>query len=308
MDNKPTHNLRVIEYVNGMVEFRKYSVPINSRNIGFEPFDKTIPRFYSQMELDLGQYGEYEDIVFEKEIEELTEEEIKARAERSVKSSLNRTIQKIYSISRQCNWEYFVTLTFDDEKVDRYDYDLCVNRLSRWLEYQRQTYAEDLQYLFVPELHKDNAIHFHGLIARVGIMDISYKGHFIDRKKLPNGRWVMLKKPMEILEVGGWNYGFSNATKVQDVQKVSSYITKYITKELCIRGKGKKRYFSSKNIPPSKETYILSDNANDDLQILVDSFGFDIAYKKKVEGEYQTVEYIFLNTNKESEEKENEKR
>lgn len=253
------------------------------------------------MELDL---SEEEKIVLPREEEELSEFELRAREERSARSSFNRTVQKIYSISRQCEWEYFVTLTFDNEKIDRYDYDLCVKRLTYWLNEQKKTYAEELQYLFVPELHKDNAIHFHGLIARVGSMDISFKGHVVDRKKLPNGQWIMLKKPMEVLEIGGWRYGFSNATIVQDTQKVSSYITKYITKELCIRGKGKKRYFRSNNIPEPKESYLLSENASDTLQVLIDSFGFDIAYKKNVNGDYQSVEYIYLNTQKESEEKE----
>lgn len=296
---KPIHNIKVTEYENGLVEIRKYSNPLCLPRDEKKVIRKRNATINADYTFKFNPFTEKEELV-----PVHSDEYCEDRQARSERSSYSRTVNKIYSLSRQCEWEYFLTLTFDKEKVDRYNYDLCCRRLSEWLKYQRKTYSENMQYVFVPELHKDGAIHFHGVIANVGNVDISWKGKTVDRKKLPNGRWVMLKKPMKLLEVGGWHYGFSNATVVLDVQKVSTYITKYITKELCCMEKGKKRYFRSKNIPEPKESYLLSEDS-DDLQIIIDSFGLDVSYSKVLKGEHQTVEYIYLNSI-EKEKRENE--
>ena len=53
-------------------------------------------------------------------------EDAEKQHERSVSVSMKRAKQKIYDLSRANEWEYFVTLTFDPNKVHRYDYTDCV--------------------------------------------------------------------------------------------------------------------------------------------------------------------------------------
>ena len=55
--------------------------------------------------------------------------------ERSNKNSQNRTIQKIYEITRSNMWEYFITLTFDPKKVDSFNYEEVSKKLSKWLNH-----------------------------------------------------------------------------------------------------------------------------------------------------------------------------
>ena len=48
------------------------------------------------------------------------------------------------------------------------------------------------------------------------------------------------------------------ATRVKDKERVTSYITKYITKDLCNASYGRKRYWCSRNlILPVEEVYQL---------------------------------------------------
>lgn len=51
-----------------------------------------------------------------------------------------------------------------------------------------------------------------------------------------------------IYNVGKYRLGFSTATKVRDPRRVTQYIGKYVTKDLCAVTKGKKRYWCSRNL------------------------------------------------------------
>ena len=70
----------------------------------------------------------------------------------------------VYNYSLANDWDWFVTLTFDPQKVDRYNYSDCAKKLKNFIDVTRRK-CPGLKYLFVPELHKDGAFHFHGLIA-----------------------------------------------------------------------------------------------------------------------------------------------
>ncbi|HEO7283809.1 TPA: hypothetical protein VBE53_001886, partial [Streptococcus agalactiae] len=63
----------------------------------------------------------------------------------------------------ECNdFDLFWTLTFDDEKVNAKDYEYAKKKLRAWLKYQREKYGK-FDYIFIPELHKNGRIHFHGI-------------------------------------------------------------------------------------------------------------------------------------------------
>ena len=48
------------------------------------------------------------------------------------------------------------------------------------------------------------------------------------------------------------------ATKIREKERVTSYITKYVTKDLCNASYGRKRYWCSRNLLlPVEETYYL---------------------------------------------------
>lgn len=188
-------------------------------------------RFYSQEITE-----KLERVEKEKKYLSLEDENpFKYDADRSLLVSKNRTINKIYDLCKSNSWEYFITLTFSQEKVDRYDYNEVSNAMIKWLHSIKNSCSPNLRYIIVPELHKDGAYHFHGLISDIGNMEM------IDSTKRTKNNDV-------IYNIKNYKLGFTTATKVKENNRVSGYITKYITKELCTTTINKKRYWSSKNL------------------------------------------------------------
>ena len=72
-----------------------------------------------------------------------------------------RTMVRDYA--RANAFQYFVTLTLDAARVsDRYDIDACTRDIRTTLD--NLVRRKGLQYVLVPEEHKDGAIHYHGFI------------------------------------------------------------------------------------------------------------------------------------------------
>lgn len=154
--------------------------------------------------------------------------------EESIKRSQRRTVNMIYDYSRSNPWEWFLTLTLNPDKVDRFNYQECTAKLSKWLNNMRRS-CPDMMYLVVPEQHKSGAWHFHGLFARCDALSFKDSG-------------LTDSKGRVIWNVGKYRLGFSTATRITDRKRTASYICKYITKELCADTMGRKRYWISRNL------------------------------------------------------------
>lgn len=216
------------------------------------------------------------------------------KKQHSLMSSLNRTRSALYDYSRQCKWEYFITLTFSPDKVDRYDFVACMSKACKWIMNQRNRNAPLLKYVLVPEQHKDGAWHVHGVLCDTGRMV------FVDSGKRCKGQ--------VIYNLSGWKYGFSTATAVTNTYKVSAYIVKYITKELCAVTAGRQRYYVSKSIPkPEVITEFVDPKEMDSyIQTIADSFGADLEYQKSISG-YLDVDYRYYKCKAKEEEEHGEK-
>lgn len=57
-----------------------------------------------------------------------------------------------------------------------------------------------------------------------------------------------------------FRYGFTTVSKIENTQKVSSYIIKYITKEMITATKGKHRYLCSRNLETAEVENIMIDD------------------------------------------------
>lgn len=284
-----SYNVKVVQFENGTVEVRRYSDGYFPTDVVEKAKDGSFiynPK-HSSLEKVYNPFTEsFEDVRWIDDLE--------ADQARSDQVSFNRTKNAVYSYSRQCSWNYFITLTFDSSKADRYDYKDCTKKARNWFSNQKKRYAPDLKYLCVPERHKDGAWHMHALIADTGDMifedsgRVSYKGKAFKRT-------AQLSKFPTIFNLSGWRYGWSTATEVRDTHRVSSYLVKYITKDLCSYLKSANRYFRSNNIsPPSESSFVVSpDDFKEWLNILSDSLGMEVTYCKSVSG-FQDVDYIYL--------------
>lgn len=129
------------------------------------------------------------------------------RAQRRARSQLR-------DIALCTPFTYFVTLTLDPGRIDRYDPAAVTKRLNQWLD--NNVRRRGLCYVLVPELHKDGAIHFHGFfndalpVVASGVVDKS--GH-------------------PVYNLPGWTLGFTTAIRLYgDYRAAVSYVTKYISK------------------------------------------------------------------------------
>lgn len=197
---------------------------------------------------DFVQYRIYKRPVvdgFERENKK-SDEQTEKQAEHSRKSSLNRTKQSIYEFAYNNTWDLFITLTFSPEKTDRKNYDEITRKTSQWLNNIRKRKCNDLKYLIVPEMHEDGAFHIHGLLANCDGLELVDSGRVAVGKKA----CIRTKKNEHfpwIYNIDNWKWGYSTATRVVDNAKCCSYICKYITKEMCVALKGKRRFLQSRN-------------------------------------------------------------
>ena len=195
--------------------------------------------------------------------------------------AFKRSKNMIYKLA--CNnkpWDYFVTFTFNSEKIDRYNFSEVSKKLSKWIDNIKQKYnCKDMGYIIVPEKHKDGAWHFHGLFKNCDNLN------FIDSGIKDNqGR--------TIYNISNYKFGFTTATKLSDIDKAVSYILKYISKDLFGDNlKGKKRYWRSKNLEmPAVETAIFEGSKIDLMKML----GHDIDYITSSESVWNEGTYIQL--------------
>ena len=170
--------------------------------------------------------------------------------------SIKRTKKKVYDYAKSNEWEWFVTFTFSPDKENRYDYDECTKYLSKWFNNLKRS-SPALSYLVVPEQHKDGAYHFHGLFSGMNEHQIVWTGKYVI-KRVRGLRSKFVRTKEKIYKIGSYKLGWMTATRVREMEKVTSYITKYITKDMLNGLHGRKRYWCSRNLVlPLEEVFIL---------------------------------------------------
>ncbi len=144
--------------------------------------------------------------------------------------NISRTKAKIFELA-YCNpWEYFCTLTLDPKKYDRTDLKQYNKDLNYFIKNYNKKYKLDIKRLLIPEQHKDGSWHMHGFLMGLPLKHLKYNSNgYLD--------WNAYKE----------KFGYISIDKIKDSEKVASYITKYITKNLgdCVKKVNAKMYYCS---------------------------------------------------------------
>lgn len=128
----------------------------------------------------------------------------------------SRAKRKLFDTAFCNDFDLFFTLTLSPDEIDRYDYKATMKKLTYWLN--DRVKRRGLRYVMVPELHKDGALHFHGL-ANSEALRLVDSGHKDKRGKV-------------IYNLPEWRLGFTTAVKLDgDYGAVCRYVSKYITKQ-----------------------------------------------------------------------------
>lgn len=184
--------------------------------------------------------------------------------------SRTRTKQAVYDIAFNNPWEYFFTVTFDSAKIDRYNYEEVRSKYSKMLNNLKSRKCPDMQYIFVPELHKDGAIHFHGLVHSAPELML------IDSGKQDRAHRIIYNAP-------DFKLGFNTVTKIGNPTKAATYLSKYITKDTNAL-KGKKYWNSTGMNKVAIDTMLLGDEMKNELKLqLIGSADFAGMRTSKIE-------------------------
>lgn len=281
------YNVKTIGYKDDAKQVRLYAVPLNKTLLEKQRKPRKAKTVEEMEDIKLNSFTS--GLEKEKLVRDLLED--KSGKEESIKKSKARTISKIYNIARSNDWEYFFTLTLDPEKVDRTNYDEITDKMKKWLNNMKHNYSKDLRYLLVPELHKDGkSYHFHGLMSEMGNMELVNSG-----KKFVN----KFGEVVEIFNLKQYSLGFSNFQRISKPERVTKYITKYISKELCAVTDGKKRYWISKNLNKPEVSVELKDLTDDYIKMFLDSSTY--VKSVEIEGTKQVVTYLEMPGNKQAE-------
>ncbi|MGM9619646.1 MAG: hypothetical protein ACI3W8_07440 [Oscillospiraceae bacterium] len=157
------------------------------------------------------------------------------KAEQSEARAKRRAKNAVRDIARCNDFRWFVTLTLDAEKIDRYDVAAITKRLNQWLDNRVRRCG--LAYALVPERHKDGAVHFHGFFNDA--LETTDSGTIsLPGSKKPR-RPRSAKQREEWLHNGGhavfnlpaWDYGFTTAIELYGEREAAvTYVSKYISK------------------------------------------------------------------------------
>ena len=172
-----------------------------------------------------------------------------------LQKSINRTKTKISDYVLCNNFSHFATFTFDpsNSKVNgeenRHDFQKMSSLLKNWLKTEQlnhfRRHGRKFRYLIVPERHKNNAWHFHALLE--GYQNETEDFYTRKNKYITVSELKKTKKDKNRKFIVRYKLGRSEIAPIKDKTKMSSYIKKYITKEL-IQDKNAKRYWASRNL------------------------------------------------------------
>ena len=132
--------------------------------------------------------------------------------------SISRTRSTIFELAACNDFEWFVTLTLDPQKMARNALKTFRKTFSGMIR-DRNKYRppeRKIEYLLIPEQHKDGAWHMHGL----------FKGLF-KKDDLIKNQYGYLDWPEY-----SKRFGFCSFSKVKSHVACSRYITKYVTKDV----------------------------------------------------------------------------
>lgn len=147
------------------------------------------------------------------------------RSAENRRKSYCRARNKLFDLL-MCTTEFdcFVTLTLSSGQIDRKDYSVVIKKLNVW--FANRVVRNGLVYAFVPELHKDGAIHFHGLCNFSALKTVrATNAH--------TGKPLCDNKGREVYNITDFPYGFTTAIPLSGKNArvaTAKYCYKYITK------------------------------------------------------------------------------
>ena len=179
-------------------------------------------------------WGDLEELEGEEKEEADGSREEKREEPRNREDNLRRAQQRVEQLVLLNDYTHFLTITFN-EGTDARNVKEVMRKMNNWLRDKVLRYG--LQYVLIPEHHKDGRIHAHALINdKLPLTDSGTR--MVEGYKKPVKVETIHRKCISeekirctVYNVPSWKHGFTTAIPVYGNRLVlASYITKYVTK------------------------------------------------------------------------------
>ena len=167
-------------------------------------------------------------------------------------SSITRARMKFFELAYCNNWDYFITVTLDGSKYNRFDLQKFHKDFTTFLyEFKRRKYKID--FLIIPEKHLSGAWHFHGLLRGLPPSELH---QYRIGEKMSSEMAYLIKSGRSIYQ---WpsisdKFGFNTLEPIQNKEAVTKYVTKYVTKDISrsVSEVGAHLYYHSRGLNQKK--------------------------------------------------------
>ncbi len=197
-----------------------------------------------------------------------TEEYTVSDFHRCLKNSSNRAYDNFFGYALSNDWEWFVTLTFDPKKTDRYSEKDTSKRITKFMNKTKEN-CPNLKYLLIPEPHENGAIHYHGFISNcTHTLTIA--------QNAKTGEPLQTKLGDPIFNLPSWKWGYSTIAVLPtdtNRRKVVNYCSKYMNKQ-CNTKYRQKKFRRSLNLAfKTKESILITE---EEREVLKKDFGVEL--------------------------------
>ena len=191
--------------------------------------DVGIVRKYNDEKYKLVQMGTLRQKGFEDDRKHTAKGE--AGNDGKLEDNISRAKQTIFELA-YCNpWEWFVTLTLNPDKYNRYDLEKYIKDLSQFVRDYRKKSGNDLKYLLVPETHIKGGWHLHGFFLNLPESELS-RFTMLDRLPLKIRKKIDKGQALYTWNAYQNKFGYACIERVRNHEAVSKYMTKYITEDV----------------------------------------------------------------------------
>jgi hypothetical protein len=203
---------------------------------------------------------------------------------RSLKCSKKRSLDNIFGYALSNKFDYFITLTFSPEFVDRDN--------NEDIKYHWKLFRQKLQYLFndvkilaIPEKHPTSGkLHLHCLVGNCNLKQWLVKAYN------PHTGKPLKSKGKQVYNLELFDFGFSTVVCLDNNSlRVANYLSKYVVKDFGTLGYNSKSYYNTYNLDFKDKklsffgTKELTEFYNNNKEFVYKETKDFIVYRKRVE-------------------------
>lgn len=177
--------------------------------------------------------------------------------------SLRRTVICMNMLLNMNDFDWFWTLTFDKERIDRTNDKAVFDCYKKYINNIKHKYPS-FKYMCFPERHEDGCFHFHLLTAGLSVKQMGLvnsgkvccswatcKEGVASKAYYEKTKHKFLNKETDgetLYNITTFAYGYTTASRIVSRERCNSYVKKYVEKALGSTEVFKKRFYYSSNL------------------------------------------------------------